>query len=572
MKKSAALLLVVFFANFCSLFREKVVPYPTGVMFPVIEQNALSYEGEIVSLIQEKDHLLYFATRDGKVYCCDGEKQEVLWRFDISASCSSSPYLSDGRIYIADDENSFYCLDPEGKLLWKIRIARKITSGVAERGDRVFLGTEDGQLYCLSAEGGEELWRFQAGDAIRSNLAIWQDFILFGCDDHYVYFVDERGSLSGKYDAGSRIGKTLTVDENSLYFGTEDRYLQCLNLERKKTKWKILSGGATFVPPVVAGKRVLYLCWNCVLYCLNKKSGTILWWGSIPSRSHYRVEVIQDKAVVSSFSPELLCFDLKTGKNLGAFNATREIKSNPAWLAPYLLINLYDPDYDAGKLVFLKKEVKATLFPSKKSPSKKNEEIIFRAEATGFHLPMFEFFLTRYIAARFYPGIFLLFRKEEKKVVQESSDSGTWEWFPEEEGLYDIEVGILDEKEQARAEFPYLIHEGIVSASLSCALLSPQHIGQNIEFTAYSKGLGDPRYEFRLGRLRWATLLSQFSILVLETDEVVQEGSERNRWTWIPEDPGMYLIRVLAKEGEEEVSAHVVFDIEEEKVTDRKNR
>lgn len=569
MKKSAALLLVVFFTNFCSLFKEKVVPYPSGVMFPVIEESALSYEGEIVSLIQEKDQLLYFVTRDGKVYCFDGQKQDVLWHFDIPAPCSSSPYLSESRIYIADDENSFYCLDPDGKLLWQKGFTEKITSGSMERWGQVFLGTEDGQLFCLSAETGEELWRYQAGDAIRSNLVVWQDFLLFGCDDHHIYFVGKGGILSEMHDVGSRIEKTLAVEENLLYFGTEDRYLQCWNLKRKKRKWKILSGGATFVPPVVAGKRILFLSWNCVLYCLNKNSGTILWWGSIPSRSHYRVEVIQDKAVVSSFSPDLLCFDLKTGKNLGAFHASQEIKSNPAWLAPYLLINLYDPEDDAGKLVFLKKEVKADLSPSRKAPSKKNEEIVFRAESTGFHLPMFEFSMTRYVTAHFYPGIYLLFREGEKKVVQERSDSGTWEWFPEEEGLYYIEVEIVDEKEIARAEFPFLIHEGIVGASLSSTKVSPQPAGQKIEFTAVSKGLVAPRYEFRLGRLGWANLPSQFSLLVLEKEEVVREGAAVNKWAWIPEDPGVYLIRVIAKEGEKETSACMAFVVEEKQKIDR---
>jgi outer membrane protein assembly factor BamB len=564
MKKFTFLVLVILSCNFCSLFKAKIVPYPSGVVFPVVRDHELSYEGEIISLIQKKDHLLYFSTRDGKLYCFDGQKQELLWRFDIPASSSSSPYLAESRIYIDDDDNNLYCLDSDGELRWKTQFANKITSGVAESGEQVYFGTGKGQLICLNADTGQELWQFQAGDAIRSNLVIWQDTVLFGCDDHQVYFVDKKGMLSGKHDAGGRIGKTLTIDENLLYFGTEDRYLQCLNLKRKKTKWKILSGGATFVPPVVTEKRVLFLCWNCVLYCINKKSGTILWWGSVPSRSYYRVEVIQDKAVVSSFSPKLVCFDIQTGKNQGSFDASQEIKSNPAWFTPFLLVNLHDPENDAGELVFLKKEVKATLFPSQKSPNKKNEEISFTAKGTGFHLPMYEFFLTRYVRARFYPGIILLFREGDREVVQESSELAAWKWFPEEEGFYNIEVVIADEKEKAQTEFPFLIREGNMKVSLSSAMTSPQQIGQKIVFTADSEGLGAPRFEFRLSRLRWVRILSPFPFLFVDKEEIVREASEKDNWTWTPGKEGMYLIKVIAQDGEEKATAHLAFAIKKE--------
>ena len=564
MKKSAALVLVILLSNFCSLFKAKVVPYPTGVIFPVIEDQELIYEGEVTSLIQKKGDLLYFATRDGKVYCFDGSKQEMLWQFDIPGSPSSSPYLSENRIYIDVGENNLYCLGFDGELRWKTQFTDKISSGIAESGEQVFLGTENGQLYGLNAENGQELCQYQADGAIRSNLVIWQDFLLFGCDDNKLYFVDKRGMLRGKIDTGGRIGKTMTADENFLYFGTDDRYLHCVNLKRKKTKWKILSGGATFVPPAVAAKRVLFLCWNCVLYCINKKSGTILWWGSVPSRSYYRVEVIQDKAVVTSFSPELVSFDLQTGESRGAFKAPQEIKSNPAWLAPHLLINLYDPDNNTGKLVFLKKEVKATVLPSRKSPNKINEEIVFRANGIGFHLPVYEFYLTRFVTARFHPGILFLFPDGEKEIVQESSESDTWEWFPEEEGFYSIEVVVVDEKEKAQARFPFYIHRGVVAVSLSSVITSPQKIGREIVVTASSEGLAAPRFEFRLSRLRWVSIPSQFSLIVLESEEVVQELSEMNTWTWTPESEGLYLIRVIAQDGAETAAAGLTFVIDRE--------
>ena len=564
MRKSAILLFVILFFQFCSLFKAKVVPYPSGVIFPLEQEQHILYDGEIIAPIQKKDQFFYFCTRKGKVYCVDGLKKEMLWQLDIPVSLSSPPDLAESRIYVSDSESTLYCIDLDGNLLYKITFMSKITSGIGVSQGHIYIGTEKGLFYCMNAETGQVLWQFQTDDVVRSNPVIWQDNVLFGCDDHQVYILDKRGRLFGKLNVGGKTGKTLAVDENLLYFGTDNRYLQCVNLKRQKVKWKISSGGATFVPPVVAGKRIFFVCWNCVLYCLNKKSGTILWWNSVPSRSVYRVEVIDSKVVVSSFSPELVSFDLQTGESRGSFNASQEIKSNPVWFAPFLVVNLHDPEKDTGTLLFLKKEVKTTLSSSKKSPRKQNEEITFMAKDTGFYLPQYEFFLTPFVMARFYPGLFLLLPKEEKNTVQASSDLSTWDWFPEEEGHYYVEVVVTDEKERAHARIPFLIQERIVEASLSASLESPQKLGQEIVFTADSSGSIQPQYEFRLGRLKWVNILSKYLVLIVEDEEVVQEASEVNSWTWTPGNEGLYLIRIFVKDEQETANSQMAFKIDKE--------
>lgn len=561
MKKTAALLSVILLCNFCSLFKARIIPYPTGVMFPVTKDHELTYEGEIISPIQKKDHLLYFSTRKGRVYCMDGQKREMVWQFDIPNPLTYPPHIAENRIYVYDGKNILYSLNLEGKLVWETELADRLTSGISASGTQVFIGSEKGLLYSLSAENGKEIWQFQAGGAIHSNIVIWRDTVLFGCEDHHVYFVDKNGRIRGKHDTGGNTGGTLTVDEDLLFFGTEDKSLHCVNLNRIKTKWKIRSGGATFVPPIVAGNRVFFLCWNCVLYSINKKNGTILWWNSVPSRSFYRVIVIEDKVVVSSFSSKLVCFDAETGEDKGTFGADGEIKSNPAWMAPFLTINLHDRDSDTGKLVFLKKVVKVVLASSEKSPHKPNEEITFTARDTGFHLPKYEFFLTRYAAARFFPDIFVLYKKGDRTVVQETSDSSTWNWFPEEEGYYNVEVVVEDEREKIQAEMPFLIQKEDITVALTSSKESPQGVGQEIVFTASYTGFVAPQVEFHLKRLKWVSVLASFFLVFGEDQEVSQDMPGGNSWTWRPEAEGWYVIRVVVQEGQDEATAFRVFNI-----------
>jgi outer membrane protein assembly factor BamB len=553
--------MVFTFLGCCSVFRSKIPPYPTGIIFPLVKDAELEYEGEIIAPLRKSGDRLYLSTREGKVYCIDGQKREMVWNYDAPYSLDSAPHLGDNAIYVRGERNSLVCLSTEGQLRWNKTFLNKITSDIQEKNGKVYFGTDQGEFFCLDSEDGQELWQFQADDAIRSNPVVWKDLVLFGCDDHRLYFLSLDGRLVTRFDTGAKIKATLSIDDQSLYFGSEDRYLHCVRLDPIKTKWKVLTGAETRIPPAVDHKRVCFLCWNCVLYCLNKKSGTILWWNSVPSRSYYKLELVDDKIVATSLSSEVVCFGLQKGEKLGVFDASEEIKSNPVWFEPYLLVNIYHRDRATGKLIFLKKEVKATLRSSRNSPLKVNEEIVFTAEPTGFHMPNFKFFLTRYKKLKFYPDILVSFKDSEKNVVQESSEANSWTWFPEQEGDYLIGVEIMDEREQAETEIPFIIHRAEAKVSLSSSLESPQELGKEIVFKAVVEGLNNPQFEFRLGRLRKIAVLSDFFVFE-KKENVVQDLSELDTWTWNPVEKGDYFVKVIAVDAELRIDSEMTFIIE----------
>jgi len=135
-------------------------------------------------------------------------------------------------------------------------------------------------------------------------------------------------------------------------------------------------------------------------------------------------------------------FDLETGKKAGEFDAKQELKANPVWFDPYLLISLHDHQEDRGRLLFLEKIVRVSLKASKQSPEKVGEEITFTASVRGFFMPRYEFYLKE---------------GEEETIVQESSEKNKWVWFPEKMGDYVIGVRVVDEKEAASAEISFTV-------------------------------------------------------------------------------------------------------------------
>jgi len=442
MKKFILVFLICFLFGFCSFFESRTSYYPSGVFFPLYRDGEIVYKGEIIDLVEKMDGQVYLSTRKGLVYCLDGLKRKINWTFEASVPLLSPPFLGLENIYVYDESYTLYCLDKEGTLIWKKNVKDRVVSGIAEFKKRIYFGTEEGSFFSLNASSGEEIWRFQAGGAIRSTPVFAGSKIIFGCDDFILYVLTEKGNLIDKFKAEDKIQSTPLVEKKYLYFGADDHYFYCVNLNNVKKKWKVKTGGKIFTPPVTDGKRILFLSWNNVLYCLNRRNGDILWWQIIPSRSFYHLEISGERIVVSSLSSLLVCFDIKTGEKVGDYDTGLEVKSNPLWLDPCLLISLYNEEKDEGKLVFLKKILKITLKSNKKSPQDVGKEIVFTVSAIGFYEEKYEFYLKE---------------GENKEIVQEKSEKNSWVWFPEKEGNYIVGVEVVDEKESKTVKIPFVI-------------------------------------------------------------------------------------------------------------------
>jgi outer membrane protein assembly factor BamB len=431
----------------CSLFKARIAPYPSGVIFPLEEAGRIEFEGRIVGrLAQDEAGRLFFSTDKGYLYCLDSATKEVSWHFTNPFPFGCAPVVAQERLFIWDREGSIFCLDKKGAYLWDSKIAEGISSPISLDGERVYVGTEEGNLHALSQDRGEFLWRFETEGIVTAAPVFFESQIYLGSGDGKVYILSPKGRLRGTIDIGSPIQVTPLVDGQRLYVGAEDHTFRCYDLRRQKRKWKITAGGRILASPRADKKRVFFTASNGVLYALDKKGGNILWWWISPSRSRYELEFDGEKILAASSSPDLYSLETKSGKVLGKYNAKEEIRSNPAWAEPYLLFALYDSSTDKGRIVFLRKQVGVHLSASLASPQPAGTEVSFTASATGFYRPQFEFSLAD---------------GEERTVVQAASEMATWVWFPDKEGGYTIIVRVKDEKQSEEAEISYEITKNI---------------------------------------------------------------------------------------------------------------
>jgi outer membrane protein assembly factor BamB len=431
----------------CGFFSLKPVPLTSGPVFPLVQSRSLSYGGQVIPPGLKDGAYYYFATDRGQVLAIDVGRRAIAWDFKASHPISLPLSLGRESVYAVDDENIIYRLDRSGWLLWSRGLAETVTGPLAEIEECLYVGTEQGGLYCLQPETGQDIWKFKTKAALRTGALLWKDrqgrpFILCGGDEGRLFFLGSGGRLRGDMDCGAKISVPPLLEGDRLYVGTEGQMFLCLDLSRRRTKWRLRMAGLPARPAVADHKRIFFLTAQGLLVCLNKRSGEILWWRTLSSRCGFDLELADGQVIAASISSGLVSFDARNGEEVGRFQAPGELRSNPAWMNPSLLVHVFDDQKDEGRLIFLRREAKVTLSASKESPQKIGEEITVTAGATGFRAPSFQFRLRS---------------RAGENVVQDTSAQETWTWLPEEEGEFVIVVRVSDSQETMEGEMPFRI-------------------------------------------------------------------------------------------------------------------
>jgi outer membrane protein assembly factor BamB len=121
-----------------------------------------------------------------------------------------------------------------GRKRWSRQIVRPGQS-VAERkvvlcspavwDERVYIGFDGGLMFAFDALRGEQLWAFDAGDAIRSSPSIsTEDGVLyFGCHDANLYALDAAaGEQLWRFPTDGKVTSSACLADGVVFIGSED--------------------------------------------------------------------------------------------------------------------------------------------------------------------------------------------------------------------------------------------------------------------------------------------------------------------------------------------------------------
>ncbi len=89
-----------------------------GPIEPALAKGQKAYFGSTMSTAAVQDGLVYISEHNGYLHCLDANTGQRYWEHDVKASVWGSPYLADGKVYLAsEDEVHILAQGKTGKLI-----------------------------------------------------------------------------------------------------------------------------------------------------------------------------------------------------------------------------------------------------------------------------------------------------------------------------------------------------------------------------------------------------------------------------------------------------------------------
>jgi len=272
--------------------------------------------------------LVVRAGNDGVVVAADRATGRQRWSFKTGGEILGTPAWTGECLVIGSGDGNVYALDAQGRQRWVYEAGRPVYGWPLVEGDTVFVGDNGGRMHAISVADGSKRWIFERADfGIESRPAIWQESLVFGAWDSYLYaldkstgklrwkslgpksrdgaaaryyspadcgpvvvqdalFVADRGYRLGKYDSEGKLGSTWdasvaaispAADGRHFYARTTDSHIRKYDGSGQVIWDKEVPAGRFPIPPTEHDGQ-LYICANTgLLSVLDGRDGTILW-------------------------------------------------------------------------------------------------------------------------------------------------------------------------------------------------------------------------------------------------------------------------------------------------------
>jgi outer membrane protein assembly factor BamB len=354
----------------CAVPRKGPLVDPSAVRFPLVEAGMLEIEGTVAGQPRARDGIVYFAEREGFLTAVVAPSRRVFWKFKAEHTVSASPELGEDHILFRDDANVLYVIDFRGALVFKKQIGETVTSAFREENGRAYFGTASGKVIALDLSGhGAPVWEFPTAAAITAGPVFSGDLVIFGTADGKLMVFDNMGKPVWEFVANGAITAAPAVADGRIYFGTENRFFYCLNAATGKKSWSRRLQGAPLHPALVLGRRLVVPASNSVIYFISRRGGSILSWGAVPSRIVHESAVAGPLVLITSGGPDLVSYDIATGKRLGEHLASGPLAAGALWVSPFIILVTEAGESGRQRFVFLRpKPVTASAVPGARSP------------------------------------------------------------------------------------------------------------------------------------------------------------------------------------------------------------
>lgn len=232
-----------------------------------------------------------------------------LWHFDVKDGVSSGVIWYKGNLYFGGRDRFFYKIKAkDGTLVWKTKVDSSVLSLPSVSGLRLYFTSGNDKIYALDTRTGKQVWTYR----------------------------ESRNSVFSIQGAGRPLvsGKMVFAGFSNGYFIALSRQNGSLIWKKKLSRKQRLKDIDSY--PSASGSYVYVNVYADKLYCLNKKTGQIVWSHSGGGNSS---PLIEKNTIYYSSNTGLIALNKKTGKKKWSYK-TEGSPTTPIKYKKYILFGI----------------------------------------------------------------------------------------------------------------------------------------------------------------------------------------------------------------------------------------
>jgi len=311
----------------------KLAPPPS--LFPVTNAWKAAVGSLIEPPLASDGTRLFVATRDGLVALNLNDGKQA-WKARGRGHVSARQ----GIVLLREDDGRVRRLDPTtGAEQWRAASGVNGELPAVIDGEFVFVAGEG--LAALSAEDGHKLW--SSHEEITSLPVASGTQLFTGEEDGTVRSRDRAtGTSRWTFASVGSVKASVFVDRDHALVGTSDRRFVALRTEKGTPRWRWKVGGDITQPGTVLGPAALFVSYDNILYAVGRGNGHLRWRGALPSRAISGPVLVGSAVVVACLESDILGFDGRSGRRLGALKTPAELRTPPLVIGDHLYVGLRD--------------------------------------------------------------------------------------------------------------------------------------------------------------------------------------------------------------------------------------
>jgi len=283
---------------------------------PVMLWNFNTTEG-IMAAPVVCEGIIVVGTVRGNLY---GIKDDgtLKWKIVTENSIEAPALIVDGVVYVGNLDGALYAVDLHtGAIKWTYLTDNQIMGSptyFSKGKDKVIMvGSYDYYLHGVDPATGKGLWKYETYNFINGACALYSGMAVFGGCDGYIHLVDVlTGKARSSMEISTYVASSACIDGDLAFVGDYDGRFSAVDLLNQKVSWTFENKQANlpFIgSPALIGDLVYIGNRDKYVYCLNKKSGELVWKYNTGGRVDASPVVVGNRLLTATMRGDLFLLD-----------------------------------------------------------------------------------------------------------------------------------------------------------------------------------------------------------------------------------------------------------------------